>query len=134
MPEEDGYSLMKRVRRRSVERGGAVPAIALTALAEHRDRIAALAAGYQIHLAKPVNLEQLLLAPAAPAPAPAGRGGRGAMVGEIVPKSIALDEPPADVGGASLDSRVQEDPPRVTAGAASGTRRKRPAAKSRPRF
>src|SRR5258705_4096156 len=79
MPEEDGYSLMKRVRRRSVERGGAVPAIALTALAEHRDRIAALAAGYQIHLAKPVNLQQLLLAAAALAPAPAGRGGSGRM-------------------------------------------------------
>jgi signal transduction histidine kinase/DNA-binding response OmpR family regulator len=65
MPEEDGYSMIRRLRSRPAEKGGAVPAIALTALADHRDRLQALEAGYQIHLAKPVNFDHLLLAAAA---------------------------------------------------------------------
>jgi signal transduction histidine kinase/DNA-binding response OmpR family regulator len=68
MPEEDGYAMIRRLRSRPAERGGAVPAIALTALADHRDRRHALEAGYQIHLAKPVNFDHLLLAAAALAP------------------------------------------------------------------
>ena len=51
MPGEDGYELIKRVRDRS--RGALVPAIALTAYASPGDRLAALAAGYQAHVAKP---------------------------------------------------------------------------------
>jgi signal transduction histidine kinase/CheY-like chemotaxis protein len=53
MPFDDGYTLIKRVRSRRPDRGGLVPAIALTAYAAPSDRLAALAAGYQAHLAKP---------------------------------------------------------------------------------
>jgi CheY-like chemotaxis protein len=53
MPFEDGYALIKRVRTRAPERGGLVPAVALTAYASPSDRLAALAAGFQAHVAKP---------------------------------------------------------------------------------
>jgi signal transduction histidine kinase/CheY-like chemotaxis protein len=53
MPGEDGFSLMKGIRARSARAGGDVPAIALTAYASAADRDAALAAGYQAHVAKP---------------------------------------------------------------------------------
>jgi signal transduction histidine kinase/CheY-like chemotaxis protein len=53
MPGEDGYSLMKEIRARSAREGADVPAIALTAYASAADREAALAAGYQAHVAKP---------------------------------------------------------------------------------
>src|SRR5262249_25101991 len=68
MPEEDGYAMIRRLRARAPEKGGTLPAIALTALADHRDRLQALAAGYQIHLSKPVNFDHLLLATAALGP------------------------------------------------------------------
>ena len=68
MPEEDGYAMIRRLRSRPAEQGGSLPAIALTALADHRDRLQALAAGYQIHLSKPVNFDHLLLATAALGP------------------------------------------------------------------
>jgi CheY-like chemotaxis protein len=55
MPGEDGYSLIRRVRARGEERGGGVPAAALTAYARAEDRAAALAAGFQRHVAKPVD-------------------------------------------------------------------------------
>ena len=51
MPGEDGYELIKRVRKRP--RGALVPAVALTAYASPGDRLAAIAAGYQAHVAKP---------------------------------------------------------------------------------
>jgi signal transduction histidine kinase/CheY-like chemotaxis protein len=53
MPFEDGYRLIKRVRARRPDDGGLVPAVALTAYAAPADRLAALAAGYQAHMAKP---------------------------------------------------------------------------------
>jgi signal transduction histidine kinase/CheY-like chemotaxis protein len=53
MPLEDGFSLVRRVREKPVHEGGEVPAIALTAYASAADREAALAAGYQAHVAKP---------------------------------------------------------------------------------
>jgi CheY-like chemotaxis protein/anti-sigma regulatory factor (Ser/Thr protein kinase) len=53
MPVEDGFSLMRRIRARPGRAGGEVPAIALTAYASAADRDAALAAGYQAHVAKP---------------------------------------------------------------------------------
>jgi signal transduction histidine kinase/ActR/RegA family two-component response regulator len=53
MPFEDGFSLIKRVRARQPDRGGLVPAVALTAYAAPSDRLAALAAGYQAHVPKP---------------------------------------------------------------------------------
>ena len=53
MPFEDGYTLIKRIRARRADSGGMVPAVALTAYAAPADRLAALAAGYQAHIAKP---------------------------------------------------------------------------------
>ncbi len=60
MPGEDGYSLINKVRALPAERGGHVPAAAFTAYAREEDRKRALAAGYQIHLAKPVSSGQLV--------------------------------------------------------------------------
>ncbi len=55
MPEEDGYSLIKKIRALPVEQGGAVHAVALTAYARNEDRIKALEAGFQIHISKPIE-------------------------------------------------------------------------------
>ena len=56
MPEEDGYSLIRRVRAHESDRHLArLPAIAVTAYATARDRDLALAAGYDWHAAKPVE-------------------------------------------------------------------------------
>jgi CheY-like chemotaxis protein len=62
MPDEDGYMLIRRIRGLTVEQGGQVPAIALTANAKESDRQQALAAGFQQHLAKPVDPDLLLQA------------------------------------------------------------------------
>ncbi|HSF24619.1 MAG TPA: response regulator [Blastocatellia bacterium] len=59
MPIEDGFELISKVRAREPERGGRIPAIALTAYARSEDRARALAAGYEIHLPKPVEPAQL---------------------------------------------------------------------------
>ena len=59
MPGEDGYALIEKVRSLSLERGGRVPALALTAYARPEDRARALSAGYQVHLSKPVNRFEL---------------------------------------------------------------------------
>jgi len=55
MPGEDGYSLIARIRALPAERGGAVPAIALTAYARREDQARALAAGFTAHLTKPLQ-------------------------------------------------------------------------------
>ena len=55
MPEEDGYGLIHVVRARPAGRGGDVPAIALTAYVADHDRDRSLAAGFQLHLAKPMD-------------------------------------------------------------------------------
>jgi PAS domain S-box-containing protein len=60
MPEVDGYMLMRQVRMRSQEQGGQTPAIALTAYAGEINQQQALAAGFQRHLAKPVEPEALM--------------------------------------------------------------------------
>lgn len=62
MPEQDGYSLLAQVRSLRLEDGAEVPAIALTAFARPEDRARALAAGFQAHLAKPVEQRELLAA------------------------------------------------------------------------
>jgi CheY-like chemotaxis protein len=59
MPGEDGFSLLKSVRRLPERRGGKVPAIALTAYARSEDVERALGVGFQRHLAKPADLEEL---------------------------------------------------------------------------
>jgi PAS domain S-box-containing protein len=60
MPGEDGFSLIRRVRALPVDAGGATPALALTAYAQPADRRAALDAGFQEHLAKPVDAPGLI--------------------------------------------------------------------------
>src|SRR5438094_830939 len=55
MPDEDGYTLVRKIRSRGAERGGQIPAVALTAYARDEDRSRALDAGFQIHVAKPVE-------------------------------------------------------------------------------
>ncbi|TMQ25294.1 MAG: response regulator [Deltaproteobacteria bacterium] len=65
MPGEDGYSLMRRVRALPPERGGDVPAIALTAYARAEDFQAAIQAGFQLHVAKPIRPHALVDAIAA---------------------------------------------------------------------
>jgi PAS domain S-box-containing protein len=62
MPRTNGYEFIGELRRRSPERGGAIPAAALTAYARAEDRTAALVAGFQLHLAKPIDPEELLAA------------------------------------------------------------------------
>jgi CheY-like chemotaxis protein len=61
MPDEDGYSLIRKVRSLPVERGGETPAAAVTAYARDEDRERAIAAGYQIHIAKPISSGQLVM-------------------------------------------------------------------------
>jgi signal transduction histidine kinase/BarA-like signal transduction histidine kinase len=60
LPVEDGYALIDKVRALGVDRGGSVPAVALTAYAQANDRARALAAGFQAHVAKPCEPDQLL--------------------------------------------------------------------------
>jgi PAS domain S-box-containing protein len=62
MPFEDGNSFLRRVRALPPERGGDVPAIALTAYARPEDRRATEEAGFQLHIVKPVRPDQLLAA------------------------------------------------------------------------
>ncbi|WNG44919.1 PAS domain-containing protein [Archangium minus] len=60
MPGEDGYRLISQVRALSAEEGGGVPAVALTAYARVEDRARALTAGFNMHVAKPVEPSELL--------------------------------------------------------------------------
>jgi hypothetical protein len=55
MPDMDGYEFVRALRQRPAHLGGLIPALALTAYARAADRDAALRAGYQAHLAKPVD-------------------------------------------------------------------------------
>ena len=59
MPEEDGYSLIKKVRALSAEKGGDIPAIALTGYVRVEERMRALDAGYQMFVPKPVEVGEL---------------------------------------------------------------------------
>ena len=60
MPGEDGYSLIRKIRNLSPEEGGLIPAIALTASARDQDHFLSLEAGFQVHLAKPIDFEELV--------------------------------------------------------------------------
>ena len=62
MPGEDGASLLRRARRMMTLRGRRLPALALTAYGRSEDRVRALAAGFNLHLGKPVNPAELVLA------------------------------------------------------------------------
>jgi CheY-like chemotaxis protein len=59
MPDEDGYSLIKRIRALDPDRGGRIPAIALTAYGRREDRLKAVSSGYSMHVPKPVDPAEL---------------------------------------------------------------------------
>ena len=62
MPAEDGHGLIRRIRALGPERGGEVRALALTAMASAKDRDEAIAAGFDMHLAKPFGFDELTTA------------------------------------------------------------------------
>ena len=62
MPDQDGYELIRKLRERPVDEGGATPAIAVTGYASRKDRERALAAGYHKHMAKPVEHAEMIAA------------------------------------------------------------------------
>ncbi len=61
MPEEDGYDLIKKIRRLEAKNGNRIPAVALTAYARVEDRLKALSAGFNMHVTKPVEPAELVL-------------------------------------------------------------------------
>ena len=62
MPDEDGYELIRKLRSTPPDRGGLTPAIALTGYASRKDQERALAAGYQKHMAKPIEQADMITA------------------------------------------------------------------------
>ncbi len=60
MPDVDGYAFIRQVRKLPACEGGRIPAIALTAFARSEDRTRAMIAGYQMHLSKPVEHQELI--------------------------------------------------------------------------
>ncbi len=60
MPERDGYELIRDIRAFDAAHGGDVPAVALTAFARSEDRTQAMLAGYQAHIAKPIQATELV--------------------------------------------------------------------------
>ena len=60
MPDEDGYSLISKIRALPAEEGGQIPAAALTAYARAEDRMRVLRSGFQFHLPKPVDSAELV--------------------------------------------------------------------------
>jgi CheY-like chemotaxis protein len=61
MPVEDGFVLIEKLRSLEPECGGHIPAVALTAYARTEDRLRALSAGYNMHVPKPVDPEELAI-------------------------------------------------------------------------
>ncbi|WP_228038999.1 response regulator [Nostoc sp. LEGE 12450] len=62
MPDMDGYTLIRQIRKQPSDQGGEIPAIAVTAYAGEIDQQLALAAGFQQHISKPIELELLMQA------------------------------------------------------------------------
>jgi CheY-like chemotaxis protein len=60
MPNMDGYMLIRHVRTLPHEQGGTIPAIALTAFAGEMNQQQAFAAGFQMHISKPVEPDHLI--------------------------------------------------------------------------
>jgi CheY-like chemotaxis protein len=60
MPDEDGYSLIRKVRSQETLGGEKIPAVALTAFARDEERKLALEAGFQVHLSKPIEPDKLV--------------------------------------------------------------------------
>jgi CheY-like chemotaxis protein len=61
MPGKDGYQLMRELREREVPGRPRVQAIALTAFARSEDRYRALRAGFQVHVSKPIESQELVV-------------------------------------------------------------------------
>ncbi|OUL23848.1 response regulator [Nostoc sp. T09] len=59
LPDEDGYSLLRKIKKLDLEQARTTPAIALSAYIMDEDRKYALSAGYQKYLHKPINLDEL---------------------------------------------------------------------------
>ena len=72
LQDQDGYDLIRKVRSLSAERGGRIPAAALTGYGRLEDRMRALSAGFQLHAAKPVEPAELIAVVASLA----GKGAR----------------------------------------------------------
>lgn len=60
MPDQDGHQFMHQVRALAADNGGRTPAVALTAFARSEDRTRAMNAGYQAHVPKPVEAQELV--------------------------------------------------------------------------
>ncbi len=60
MPQMDGYKLMRQIRSMTPEQGGLLAAVALTAYAGEHDQQQALAAGFQIHVPKPIEPDEFV--------------------------------------------------------------------------
>jgi CheY-like chemotaxis protein/nitrogen-specific signal transduction histidine kinase len=60
MPDADGYALIQMVRALDLDQSRTIPAVAITAYAKDEDRARALSSGFQIYLAKPVELTELI--------------------------------------------------------------------------
>jgi CheY-like chemotaxis protein len=74
LPDEDGYALVRRLRSKEAERGGFLPAVAMTGFVRAEDRARVLAAGFQVHVPKPIDVTELTAAIAAVARDPRRRG------------------------------------------------------------
>jgi PAS domain S-box-containing protein len=70
MPGDDGYDFIRKFRESQAERSSRTPAVALTAYARAEDRVRALTAGYQVHVAKPVDPLEFVLVIAGQIPRP----------------------------------------------------------------
>ena len=75
MPGRDGYEFIRQLRRLPHGQGGRTPAIALTAFARTEDRTRAMMAGYQVHVAKPIEPAELIATVASLAGRTGGREG-----------------------------------------------------------
>ncbi len=84
MPNEDGYSFIRRVRELPPEKGGAVRALALTAYARLEDRDRSILAGFQMHMSKPVDPAELIAMVATLA------GSMGSLAESVQPASFVL--------------------------------------------
>ena len=60
MPDEDGFALIREVRALDAAAGGQIPAAAITAYVTERERQGAIESGFQRHIAKPIDLAQLI--------------------------------------------------------------------------
>jgi CheY-like chemotaxis protein len=60
LPKENGYSLIRKIRLLEFKQGGQIPAIALTIFAGEENRNLSIEAGFQVHLAKPIEPTKLV--------------------------------------------------------------------------